>query len=296
VYFDCSVLIAARLAGARLFSFINAIAEEEMRLGGWRLPLRWALHSAQRLLAAGSSGVYTISSEIAAWLSASYAVPEELVKVIKNGVDTAMFSPGPAAGAARSAGLPAGGRYIGFVGRPADWHGLEYLVDAAGAILAAVPSARFLVVGDGPALPRLREYARQKGAEGSFIFTGSVPHARVPDYIRACEVCVVFCRPVRSYPGDPMKLYEYLACGRPVLASDAPGYGDLVEKAGAGLSVNASDPAALAAAAVKLLSDESALAAMGARARAAAVSEHDWSVRSAALAADIAGRMNARTA
>jgi glycosyltransferase involved in cell wall biosynthesis len=289
VYFDCSVLLAARLARTPLHAFINAIADQELRLDGPRRPLKWALQAVQGLLLRSSRGVYTISEEISAWLRSNCVVPAGFPVVLKNGVDTVLFSPMPQAEAAKAAGLPGGARYVGFVGRPAEWHGLEYLIDAAPGIIKSFPDVKFLIVGDGPALPAAREYSRAKGLEKNFIFTGSVPHAAVPAYIGACEICVVFFKPVRSYPGDPMKLYEYLACGRPVVASAVPGYGDLAEKAGAGVAVDAADPQELAAAVTKLLAAESDRVLMGLNGRKEALAHHSWASRAERLAACLSG-------
>ncbi|MBI5744907.1 MAG: glycosyltransferase family 4 protein [Elusimicrobia bacterium] len=289
VYFDCSVLLAAKLAGAPLHAFINAIAEQELDLGGARLPLKWALHAVQRLLVRSARGLFTVSEEISAWLADKYGVPPGFPVVVKNGVDTKLFSPRPRSEAVKTAGLPESAMYVGFVGCPAVWHGLEYLADAAPLILREFPAAKFLIVGDGPALPAFREYVSLRGLEKDFLFIGAVPHGDVPAYIGACELCVVLFRPVRSYPGDPMKIYEYLACGRPVVASAVPGYGDFVEAAGAGVSADASNPAALASAINKLLLDAGARARMGQNARQAAESGHSWAARAEKIANELAG-------
>lgn len=290
VYFDCSALLAAKISGAPLYAFINAIAEQEMDLRGARLPLKWALHSAQRLLVRSAKGLFTISEEISAWLGGQYGVPPGSPVVVKNGVDLELFSPKPRSEAVKAAGLPEAPMYVGFVGRPAVWHGLEYLADAAPLVLEKFPAAKFLIVGDGPALRAVREYVVFRGLEDNFVFTGAVPHGTVPAYIGACELCVVFFKPVRSYPGDPMKLYEYLACGRPVVASGVPGYGDLVEAAGAGVSVDAAKPVALASAINKLLMDVGTRERMGRSARQAAEAGHSWAVSAAKIAAGMTGR------
>jgi len=290
VYFDLSVLLAAKLSGAPLHAFINAIAEQELALDGARLPLKWALHAVQRLLVRSARGLFTVSEEISAWLADKYGVAPGFPVVVKNGVDTKLFSPRPRSEAVKAAGLPESARYVGFVGRPAVWHGLEYLADAAPRILQEFSSVKFLIVGDGPALPAFREYVRLRGLEGDFLFTGAVPHGAVPAYIGACELCVVLFRPVRSYPGDPMKLYEYLSCGRPVVASAVPGYGDFVEDAGAGVSADAADPAALASAINKILLDAGARARMGWNARQAAEAGHSWAARAGKIAAELTGR------
>lgn len=285
VYFDCSSVLLSRLAKIPLHVFVNAIADQELALTGLRLPLKWALHSVQSLLVRSASRVYTISEEISSWLRRRYAMPDNSVLIIKNGVDTRSFSPREALTARTELGLPAEAGCVGFVGRAAPWHGLEYLADAAPAVLKAVPGTKFLIVGDGPALPAVRERVLEKGLAGDFIFTGAVPYHSVPLYINACDVCVVFYKPVRSYPGDPMKLYEYLSCGKPVVAGNVPGYGDFVERIGAGVSVDAADPAALAGAIAGLLKDERARAEMGRKGAEEMRLTHTWELRTAPLEA-----------
>ncbi|MDA8130790.1 MAG: glycosyltransferase family 4 protein [Elusimicrobia bacterium] len=276
VYFDLSSVLLARLTGTPLHVFVNAIADQELRLSGSRLPLKWALGAVQALLVRSAGKVYTISGEISAWLRRRYSLPESAVVLVRNGVDTRAFAPLDAAECRRKLGLPAAGRYIGFVGRPAPWHGLGSLVAAAPAVLREVPDARFLIVGEGPSLPEVKELVRAQGLSGNFVFAGEAPHAEIPAYIGACDVCVAFYKPVRSYAGDPMKLYEYLACGRAVLAEAVPGYGDLVVEAGAGLQVRSSDPAAAAEALIGLLKDGGLRAGMGINGRKAAVSRYEW--------------------
>ena len=90
------------------------------------------------------------------------------------------------------------------------------------------------------------------------------------------SLCVVFFKKVRKDPGDPIKLYEYLACGRPVVASDVPGYGDHVDAIGAGLSVDSSDAGATANAIVKILQDEERGASMGEKGARQAVKYFSW--------------------
>ncbi len=105
------------------------------------------------------------------------------------------------------------------------------------------PAAKLLLVGDGHTRPALQAMVRQRGLEDAVSFVGRVRFEEVPWWIGASDVCVVLHRSVRFYPGDSMKLWEYLACARPVVATAGEGYGDMVERLGAGLSVKEEDPA-----------------------------------------------------
>ena len=73
-----------------------------------------------------------------------------------------------------------------------------------------------------------------------------------------------------------MKTYEYLACGKPIVASSIPGVKDLIEFSGGGISVTPENPEELAAAVVKLIPDENARAVMGEKGRKYVVENNSW--------------------
>lgn len=79
---------------------------------------------------------------------------------------------------------------------------------------------------------------------------------------------------VRSHPGDPIKMYEYMACGKPIIAANVEGYGDFVEKNGLGVSVDFADSKQLASAMDSLLKED--LSFYGENNRRAAVNNHQW--------------------
>jgi glycosyltransferase involved in cell wall biosynthesis len=87
----------------------------------------------------------------------------------------------------------------------------------------------------------------------NYIFTGSVPYEQVSMYINACEVCVVPKRPLKS-GYSPLKLYEYMACGKPVIASRLDVF-EVLEQINSGLLVNPEDPNEFSTAVLQLLSD-----------------------------------------
>ena len=113
-------------------------------------------------------------------------------------------------------------------------------------------------------------------------FVGLIAYALVPHYLVASDVGVVFYTPTRSVPGDPMKIYEYMACALPVLASNFPRYSDLVLDADAGLVVDSEDPLALADAVVHMASTPDKRRAFG-EAGVRAATEHSWLSRTRAL-------------
>jgi glycosyltransferase involved in cell wall biosynthesis len=152
------------------------------------------------------------------------------------------------------------------------------LIHASPLILEKCPDARFFIIGDGVMKDKLLEITSELGLSEKFTFTGRIAYERVPLYINAADVCVApFIKERNSKIGlSALKTYEYLACGKPIVASSIPGVKDLIESSGGGISVTPENPEKLAAAVVSLLSDEKTRAVMGKKGRRYVVENHSW--------------------
>lgn len=207
-----------------------------------------------------------------------YSVPAEKVLVINNGANTDIFKPIDQKQARAELELDNSKKYVCFVGHLAAWQGVEFLIHSAPFILDKCPEVRFLVVGDGVMRNKLMDIASEIGLSDKFIFTGRVPYENVPVYINAADVCVApFIKERNSKIGlSALKTYEYLACGKPIVASSIPGVKDLIDLSGGGISVSPENPEALANAVVKLISDEKMRNTMGEQGRKYVVENHSW--------------------
>jgi len=207
-----------------------------------------------------------------------YSVPAEKVLVINNGANTDIFKPIDQKQARAELELDDSKKYVCFVGNLAAWQGVEFLIHSAPFILDKCPEVRFLVVGDGVMRNKLIEIASEIGLSDKFIFTGRVPYENVPVYINAADVCVApFIKERNSKIGlSALKTYEYLACGKPIVASSIPGVKDLIDLSGGGVSVPPENPGELANAVVKLISDEKTREVMGEQGRKYVVENHSW--------------------
>ncbi len=207
-----------------------------------------------------------------------YSVPAEKVLVINNGANTDLFKPMDQKQARSKLGLNDSKKYVCFVGHLAAWQGVEFLIYSAPFILEKFPDVRFLVVGDGVMRDKLLKIASEMGLSDKFTFTGRVPYENVPVYINAADVCVApFILARNSKIGlSALKTYEYLACGKPIVASSIPGVKDLIDLSGGGISVPPENPGELANAVVKLISDQKTCNAMGEQGRKYVVENHSW--------------------
>ncbi len=144
-----------------------------------------------------------------------------------------------------------------YVGRLAGEKNLDFLLRAFARIAEERPHTRLLIVGDGPAKGKLKKLAKQLDVEREVIFTGAVPHDRVPDYAAAADL-FVFASVTET---QGLVLTEAMAAGAPVVAVEAPGSVDILTQGG-GLLVKPQEQA-FAEAAVELLADEERLRGMG---------------------------------
>ncbi|MHA1834563.1 MAG: glycosyltransferase family 4 protein [Candidatus Baldrarchaeia archaeon] len=203
-----------------------------------------------------------------------YNIKYEDISVIPNGANTEVFKPINVEEARSVIGLKKDHYYIGFVGNLAPWQGLEYLIEAAPFVLKRFPNSTFLIVGDGIMKEKLVKKARKIGVIDNFIFEGKVEYEKVPIYINCCDVCVAPFKLGKKYL-SPIKIYEYLSCEKPVVASRIKGV-DFIERIKAGKCVSPGDVEGLGLAIVEILEmgDEKIL--MGKRGRAEVVKHYSW--------------------
>jgi len=263
--------------------FVNGLPEEELK-GIWRFPfVQWVLRTELKTAVRRVQAVVSICQEIVMQLQDTCRIPLERCHVIRNGVDGDRFHPQSQDTSRNVLGLPAKGPYIGFVGGFFPWHGLETLIEAVPLVREKVPSSTFLLVGEGQTRHAIEQLVQQLGLTEMVRFVGRADWAKVPSWIAACDICVVLHRQTRSYPGDSMKLWEYLSCGRPVITTVGPGYGEMVEAIGCGLAAKPEDAQDLARQLVRLLEDPDERIKMGERGRMAVIQAHTWDARAQEL-------------
>ena len=186
-------------------------------------------------------------------------------------------------------GLPEDGPLVGYVGR---LRKRTYGEKGVGDLIAAVArlpgssAARLAIVG-GPAdaVPDYARHAAEAGIGPRSIFPGHVEYARVPLWIRACDV-VALPLPLGEYGAhstSPLKLFEYMAAGSAIVATDLPTTRPYLRDGENALLVPPGRPEALATALGRLLADDALRDRLGAAARADAPS-HSWTRRAEALA------------
>lgn len=197
---------------------------------------------------------------------------------IPNGVDLAQFgAPAPRdAALAAQLGLE-DAEVAGFIGSFYDYEGLDDLVAAAPALVAARPRLHILLVGGGPMEAALRAAAAASPVADRFRFTGRVPNAEVDRYYGLIDVLVYPRKRMRLTDlVTPLKPLEAMAQEKLVAASNVGGHRELIADGETGTLFPADDPAALARAVAAMFADRGAWPERRARARAFVAAERTW--------------------
>ena len=211
-------------------------------------------------------------------------INKDKIMVIANGANIDLFKPVDDALTIKELqtryNISENDNVIIFVGNLMRWHGVEYLIKSAPIVLKTFPNTKLLIVGDGRIKRELISMTEKMDVSANFIFTGAVPYKSVPLCINVSDVCIApFIRTRNDRLGlSPIKIYEYLACGKPVVASNIKGVGDLLDNSNSGIVVTPEDPTELANAIIKLCKDGQLRKKMGNNGRELVVNNYSWGI------------------
>src|SRR5262249_2761842 len=199
------------------------------------------------------------------------------VHVFPNGVNPDQFYPAPRDPAWRKRLGLGDSPVLGFVGGLRPWHGIEVLPEVLERLSARHRGIRLVIVGDGPLRPELERGLQERGLNGQAILTGALPHEDVPAVIRQFDVALA-PYPALDHPFyfSPLKLFEYMACGIPVVAPDCGQIADILSNGKTGLRHPPGDLGALTDACDQLLQDSDQRAALGQSAARLVRSNYTW--------------------
>jgi glycosyltransferase involved in cell wall biosynthesis len=284
-YYAVLVALLPRLLFKRKLIFeMNGLASEEQKLRDESFMNRIfssLIKITERLATRCSDRIVSVTPQIASHLTTHYDCPPEKVLVIENGANTDRFHPIDdeelLLGLKRELRIERHEYIVAFVGNLAPWQGVEYLINAAPLLVRDIENIRFLIIGDGVLKGKFEEDVNKLRVADHFIFTGMVDYQQIPLYMNIADVCVVLKRKLRS-GYSPLKLYEYMACGKPVVASRVEGL-EFIEEEGAGQLIEPEDVIGLEKALQDLFRNSNKRVAMGVKGLQIAREKFSWDSR-----------------
>ena len=226
-----------------------------------------------------SHAVVTFTEDESATLSELFGLAPERAHAVPMGVDLGLFRPHSRLETRDVLGIGRDERVLLSVGRIEPFKGTDVLVRAVSLLRERV---RMLVVGgreDEPGVAWLRDTARENGVSDLLDWRAAVPQSDLPAYYAAADICVV----PSLHEMFGLVALEAMACGTPVVASDAGGLRELVRHSETGLLCKPGDAAALAKALDALLGDASLAERMSAKG-ALRAERFTWDASAARLA------------
>ena len=169
---------------------------------------------------------------------------------------------------------------VGFVGAVKPWHGVEHLLNIVPELIRRDPRIRIRIVGSQGGLgEKLAESCRERGLTNHVEFVGAVPYDTVPAELASMDVVVAPYPELSDFYFSPLKVFEYMAAGRAIVASEIGQIRDILKHEETGLLVPPGDEQALLAAILRLRKDPGLRRRLGEAARREAYSKHSWDTR-----------------
>lgn len=167
---------------------------------------------------------------------------------------------------------------VGFVGTLKPWHGLPILIDAFNDFYSKIPNSKLLIVGDGPERKNLQESLKEKNLLHAAEFTGNVEREDIPSLLASMNVAVAPYPKLENFYFSPLKVYEYMMAGIPVVASNIGQLSQLIRHRENGFLVTPGDSKELSATLLMLQQNISLCKKIGQSGRKTVLQDNTWEI------------------
>lgn len=223
----------------------------------------------ERYLFSGATRVVAVSNEVADYVCQHGGDPSRVV-VVPNGVDLGLY-------ADASVRQPADDRFtIGFLGSLKPWHGVHVLVDTLARLVATDQRYHLHVIGDGPERERIEAALAERRLSAHATLVGQVDRSDVPRELARLDCAVAPYPRLDDFYFSPLKVFEYMAAGRPIVASRIGQIESVLDDGETAVLVEPGNPAALAEAIDRLRQQPAAASRLAHAARQRAFERHGW--------------------
>lgn len=203
----------------------------------------------------------------------SHGVPEDRIVVIPNAADPDAFRPNGNPAESMRRIKEEGNNIVGFVGGFHKWHGVDLLVDTVESVRKEVEKTVYVLIGDGPQKASIQRNVENGCAPGSVVFIDRLKHDAVPEYLESFDIAVL---PDSNAFGSPMKILEYMAAGKAVVAPRLGPLLDIIDDGNDGFLFTPGDRDSLSKKLIYLLKNDELRRQAGILARKKIISKHNW--------------------
>lgn len=211
-----------------------------------------------------------------------HGIPPKSLAVLHNAIDPAEFDPDRFPAARTRFGLSEQHTVVGFVGTMNRWQGIPEFPKVIHAVLSGRDDVRFLFVGDGEFRRLLEDFCRTAGFSDKVIFVGRQPHSEIPALIAAMDIAILLNS--NAY-GSPMKIFEYLAMKKAVIAPRVGPVEEIITDTRTGLLIEPGNAEQMAKKITLLASDSGLRRRLGEEGRKYVVAHHTWKENAARIIA-----------
>ena len=214
--------------------------------------------------------ILPVSERLGEWLAFEFGLSTDKIQSVPNAVDYDLFNRAPPASSEKW-GLDPDKLIVGFIGSIFPYHGVNKLIDSFARIRESRDDIQLIIAGDGELLASLKEDVRSRNLEQDVIFTGQVPQKEVPSLIKLFDVAVM---PKSNWYGSPIKLFEYAAASRAIVAPDTAPVREVFRD---GENASITDQSHLTETIASLLNNPDLRLELGANASEMVATRHTWS-------------------
>ena len=281
-FFLCITALLAQRRRVPLVVEVNELAgDERIRAQPWLLPFSWL---ADRITFRRAQLIVVVSPHLQRRIVAM-GIPSEKILVLPNAVDEQTLAAEADGAAIRQRFQCGNSVVIGFAGWFVPWHRLEILIAAFAALVDRGPELRLMFVGDGPLRVPLETQATALRVLDRVIFAGAIPHGEMPNYLAAMDICIV---PHSNAFRSPIKLFEYMARGRAVVAPRTEPIALVIQHGGNGLLFEPESEVDLRVQIAALMANPTLRTHLGEQARRDVTSKHTWTQNAQAILSRLA--------
>jgi glycosyltransferase involved in cell wall biosynthesis len=228
---------ASAAYGIPLLGEINSLRSMEARLWDTRNKVTFVTRSCERKSIRSFDSLFCVSEAVQEVVD--HHVGPSKSCVIPNGVDTGKFDPGRYDKERSKAKLNVSGKTVlGYVGAYKSWHGLETSLEVIERLSKHDESFHLLLIGCGDEYARIGRLVAEKQLTAFVTQTGQVSHQMIPEYIAAFDYALMTYPEMEPFHFSPLKMFEYMAMGVPVISTDIGQIGRIITHGSTGILVS----------------------------------------------------------